>query len=498
MDGNLHASELSGTTACLMLVDELLAEPECLDQVAFYVVPRLCPDGAELCLADSPRYLRSSTRAYPWSDPVGSGIEASDIDGNGKLLWMRIVDPRGPWKACPEEPCLLTRRNPEDTEGPFYRLLPEGHWVGHREGQKLQPAPSRQALDLNRNFPYKWRPQHEQSGAGDYPASEPEVAAAVRFLGQHRNVCQAITFHTFSGAILRPYSTQADDTLPKGDLEAYNFFGKRCSDWSGYPVVCVYHDFRYHPKEVITGTFDDWIYETLGAFSWTVEIWSVLRQAGITRGLDVQAKRGEHRFISWFEEHPIEEERQLLDFCRRELGGQGFVDWQPFQHPDLGTVEIGGWDMFYLFRNPPAQFLEKELRPLTRWVRWLAQANPRLVLVESSVQELGEQLYRVRLVVDNAGWLPSYGSRKALEREVVRGLIVRLEGECQFVSGQPEVQLGQLEGVASRPVSPFWHKGDAEDQRVQVEWVVRSAATHLDWSARHERAGQLKGRFLLS
>jgi len=30
----------------------------------------------------------------------------------------------------------------------------------------------------------------------------------------------------------------------------------------------------YDPKEVITGTFDDWAYEQKGLFAWTVEVWS--------------------------------------------------------------------------------------------------------------------------------------------------------------------------------------------------------------------------------
>ena len=34
----------------------------------FYVVPRVNPDGAEWALADTPRFRRSSTRPWPWSD----------------------------------------------------------------------------------------------------------------------------------------------------------------------------------------------------------------------------------------------------------------------------------------------------------------------------------------------------------------------------------------------------------------------------------------------
>ena len=39
---------------------------------------------------------------------------------------------------------------------------------------------------------------------------------------------------------------------------------------TGYPNISVYHDFRYHPKEVITGVFDDWMYDHLGVYAWTV------------------------------------------------------------------------------------------------------------------------------------------------------------------------------------------------------------------------------------
>ena len=41
-------------------------------------------------------------------------------------------------------------------------------------------------------------------------------------------------------------------------------------------------NFRYHPKEVITGVFDDWLYDHLGLFAWTTELWAPQREAGIT------------------------------------------------------------------------------------------------------------------------------------------------------------------------------------------------------------------------
>jgi murein tripeptide amidase MpaA len=498
VDGNLHASELSGTNACLHLVLQLVEHhQELLREVAFYIVPRVCPDGAELALAGNPEFLRSSTRPYPYADPLGSGIEPADLNGDGKILWMRVPDPRGPWKSCAQDDRLMLRRAPEDREGAFYQILPEGRWRGDFDRWKPAPAPPRQGLDLNRNFPHRWRPEHQQPGAGPFPASEPEVQHCVRFLTEHPNVCQAITFHTFSGVILRPYSTEPDEFFPSQDLKLYKYFGERGSEITGYPLLCVYHDFRYDPKDAITGTFDDWVYETLGAYAWTVEIWSVLRKAGLSKGFDRDTPRGDHRFIRWFESHPIDEELHLLRWCDEQLGGQGFVRWQPFEHPQLGPVELGGWDMFYLFRNPPPQFLQAELEPLSRWVIWLAQANPRLEVVHQSSESLGAGLHRLTLVIDNAGWLPTYGSKKALERQVTRGLRVRLQlADAELVEGQREQQLGHLEGIASRPESPLWHKGDACDYRQKLTWVVRAPGPlEVAWEARHDRAGTLHGVF---
>jgi murein tripeptide amidase MpaA len=77
-DGNIHAAELTASTACLYWLHTLAtgypADPsvrQLLDTRVAYIVPRLNPDGAELALADRPRYIRASTRPYPFDeDPV--------------------------------------------------------------------------------------------------------------------------------------------------------------------------------------------------------------------------------------------------------------------------------------------------------------------------------------------------------------------------------------------------------------------------------------------
>ena len=263
----------------------------CLETRAFYVCPRVNPDGAEYALADRPILIRSSTRPYPYDEEPLGGLAVEDVDGDGRIRQMRLEDPNGAWKVSQEDSRLLVRRDPTETGGTYYRVLPEGR-VRDYDGVTIELQPLRQRLDLNRNFPAQWRQEHEQRGAGPYPASEPEVGALVRFIVAHPNVTGGVAFHTQSGVLLRPFSHQSDEQFPAEDLWTYQAIGKRGTELTGYPNVSVYHDFRYHPKEVITGAFDDWAYEHLGLFAWTVELWSPQHRAGVP----VEG----YKFIDWY------------------------------------------------------------------------------------------------------------------------------------------------------------------------------------------------------
>ena len=490
-DGNIHATEVSASSACLYLLHKLATEygknadvTRALDTRAFYVVPRVNPDGAELYFAEKPKYIRSSTRPYPYDEEPLEGLKPEDIDGDGRFLTMRIKDPNGPWKAHPEHPRLMVRRDPTETEGTFYRLLPEGvleDW----DGMTISLQRNKEGLDLNRNFPAHWRQEHEQHGAGPFPGSEPEVYNLVKFITSHPNITGAITFHTYSGVLLRPYGTQADETMPAEDLWTFQAIGKKGTEITGYPNISVFHDFRYHPKEVITGVFDDWLYDHFGLYAWTVEIWSPQRQAGI----------GEYKFIDWYRDHPLEDDLKMLAWADTALEGKGYVEWYPFTHPQLGPIELGGWDSQYAFRNPPPKFLEKELAPLIDWALWHALISPRLEIERAEAQPLGDGTYLLRVVVDNTGWLPTYVSKQAMEKKAVRGVVAELtlpEG-AKIETGKAREEIGQLEGRAYKAISPYGWAADPTEERAKVEWVVRAKPGEtVNVTVRHERAGTVR------
>jgi hypothetical protein len=121
---------------------------------------------------------------------------------------------------------------------------------------------------------------------------------------------------------------------------------------------------------------------------------------------------------------------------------------------------------------------------------WHLLISPRLELYEVKARPLGEGTYHVRLVIQNTGWLPTYVTKKALEKKLVRGVVCEIElpDGAALETGKLREELGQLEGRAYKPPVP-----DAEDpteDRAKVEWAVRAPSGGvIKLTARHDRAG---------
>ncbi|MEM4407645.1 MAG: hypothetical protein QXI19_02775, partial [Candidatus Caldarchaeum sp.] len=163
--------------------------------------------------------------------------------------------------------------------------------------------------------------------------------------------------------------------------------------------------------------------------------------------------------------------------------------------PQLGEVELGGWDAMYAWRNPPPQFLEKEVAPHSDWIIWQALASPKLEIHATQVIGEGsgkERVSVVRMVVDNTGWLPTYVTKLAKEKKLTRGVIAEIElsPNLELLSGKLREEGPELEGRSLLPVMGFGWLTEGTDHRHVFQWTVKGEGK-VKLQAFHERAGKV-------
>ncbi|MGI6620739.1 MAG: M14 family zinc carboxypeptidase [Bacillota bacterium] len=462
VDANIHAGEVTASMAALYLIDYLLGNfgiddrvTRLLERVTFYVLPRVNPDGAELYLT-TPHMLRSSVKVWP-DDGIQDlpGLHRADVDGNGMILEMRVRnDNKGEWKASARDPRLMIPRQPGDTEGPFYRIYPEGY-IKDYEGEPIAVHKTPWGLDLNRNFPSNWDP--DVPGAGEFPAGEPETHALVRFIVDHPNIGAVQTLHTAGGLFFRNPCKCDENKMDPQDLVATKAIARQGTRVTGYPDV----------KSPNSSTLTEWAYEHRGIIAYTTELWNRYQRAGIDLET-VRDKSEPDKFPDEYEEMCL----KLLKWNDRELSGKGFVDWTPFEHPQLGTVEIGGWDKKFCVQNPPPHLLEEECRRAAMWIMQHAASLPWVNITDIRVGDISGTLKQVTAVIENWGYLPTNITNKAVQLKLVRKDTVELKaGPGVEIMGKAKQETDFLEGYISGTKSPA-------KSTVKVSWVVKLSRDH--------------------
>lgn len=486
VDGNMHASEVCGSSVALAIAEDVIAihqganaaggKPlpahmaDAIRATLFYVVPRISPDGAETVLKQG-RYVRSS----PVNDRMAKGHAhwvAEDIDGDGRAGYMRVrcddgelVELRGD-DGQPLVPPVMVPRMPED-EGPFWRLYPEGR-IANFDGRTV-PEPyflGDNLYDFNRNFPYHWAPEPQQAGAGHYPGSAPETRAVMEFATRHPNIMAWLNLHTFGGVLIRPLGDQPDSKMNPGDLAIYEQVEAWMTEHTGYVTVSGYHEFLYEPDKPLHGDLSDYAYYQRGALAYVVELWDVFKQLGIER---------KKPFVDHYSKFTRENMRALAAFDRQHNAGRLFGTWRPVQHPQLGLVEVDGFDPRVGIWNPPYERLPETCATQSAAFLRVAALMPRLSLSVAG-QEQVEGHTRVHLKVANHGYLASYGlpSAKGAPHSEPLRLTARAEGGATLLApAEAVLEIGHLEGwgaglYGGASVFAPWTRGNANERYVTL------------------------------
>ena len=445
-EGGRHSGEVSAVESTIWLLQHMLEaygkDPQItqiVDKNAIYFRPVNNPDGHNLYMHTA-QSNRSSVRPF---DNDGDGLldedGPEDLDEDGYILQMRFKDPNGAMVIDPRDTSGRLMKRVEQGQGE-YRIESEGI---DNDGDGRFNEDGVGGLDLHRNYAENWRPIREETGrgwtqgqAGEFPLSEPETRSVVLFLLANPNVYIVNSMDTSVPMHLRPPSTAPSSAMFPEDLKWYTLFDGIGQSITGYERAGdVYQDYgRGNPLFGHGPDFGYWYY---GAIWYGDEIWNT------------------GRATKDYNDDGVIDDLDRLIMNDQEYDGKMFFDWKPYQHPQLGEVEIGGWNPKFFTQNPPACQLEKWVKNQALFNLEMLKHLPELQWDNIEVKRLRAYRqdsvdYQIKLSYRNVGKLPT-ALRQADLVKIVRPDQVKITLSKSFFEGDKPMAKILPEATETRP-----------------------------------------------
>lgn len=454
VQGGLHAEEGMGITASLAFLYTMLEQESArklLETVTVYITPCINPDGCNTCVTTG-MDIRSMVEKLP--DGTPNALIAQDLDGDGKILTMRWEDPTGEWKMAPGCGNLMVLRQPGDTEGPFYHVCTEGLVANYNGSGPVKPM---RRLDMNRQFAGNWKDTNE---GGDYPGRHVETRAVMEFLLSHPNIFACFDIHCGTRALI------VDMTSNPSDNQALREMMALCKEITGIEPVAESNYGRAldAAPTVLPGVFRGYAQDTFGLLGATVELGNGWNSAGYSAKEVFEAPKG----------IMCEEMIAKIMALHEKHDSQIAAPWVPYDHPQLGKVEIGGHihgNAYFMLAQDMLELIPK----VTLFLQQIMQWHPRLDLVNVKAEPMGGDVVRVRADVINTGKLSTTVLKSAAGFHARYPVYLTVSGGEEMLSGIAKPQFAGLDPL--------------EYQR--VEWFVRAKpGTELTVTASHPKAGE--------
>lgn len=399
-----------------------------LDQTTVYVIPRANPDAAQARFSSPIQEARGTGTGVDDDRDGRSGEDGpSDVDGDGYITWMRIADPEGSWIEDPDDPRLLIEADASRGERGKWLLVREGRDL---DGDGVATEDPRWDAQVDRNFPAGYEDQAARAGL--YATNEPEARALVEFILTHPDIQVVVVLGEQDNVVTPPdvVDDDAQDTLRvpavgwrQSDADRLALLAERFKESDDHAASAEERD--------EAGTLPHWTYAHRGLLTMAIRPWAV--PLGDEEEGD-ERSRGARR-LAWLDTNGV---------------ADAHLGWNPFDHPELGAVEVGGFRPFSLI-EPPAGIWGELVESQRSLLVDLGPRLARLDLEDVTARDLGGGLLEIRATVVNRGELPlisTWGERTRTTRPAK--VVLRIPAEAEVVAGRRQTLVTGLSGGKNR------------------------------------------------
>ncbi|MGW8314291.1 MAG: M14 family metallopeptidase [Bacteroidales bacterium] len=520
---NFEGTRPLATEGAIRLAEMILDDPARYDSLNWYIVPVGNPDAAT-------RFFRQPLYEDPRNDlPTNDDRdEMTDEDGpedlnkDGWITLMRVKHPDGTWMVSEEDPRLMKEADPRKGELGVYKVYTEGI---DNDGDGLYNEDGPGGTNVNINFPFLF--QYFKEPSGRYPGSAPEAYALMKFVFEHPDIAMIFSFGSTNFCLAPPRGDrkgEADlsrlrvperfaqrfgidasrtytmeemvkafrEALPGEDIDesdiagilglgaAVNpregdlvFYKKYASDYKDFLKEQGKLRSRFDPEPAPDGSLELWGYFDVGVPVFSMDLWGIPKaepdSTSAGKGKPGKGDRGPGN-------GPDEpgKELALLNFSDSLLGKEGFANWQSYDHPSLGEVEIGGFRPF-LFHTPPYEIVDTLLTRQIPWVFHLAGELPDLHILTTELTAMGEGVYRLEAWVENRSFIPFPTYMGKRNRQPAPAVLFLEGDQHEILTGTRRTPIGSVDGKS----------------RVKITWVIQTdRPTKLTLNLESKNGGQ--------
>ena len=440
--GGVEGNHLLGTELAIGFAENLLRDAQTdsiktlLGRTTYYVFPNMMPDAMESYFSKL-RYERTGNAAETDDDRDGALNEDGyeDLDGNGKITWMRVESPVGQYRSHPDDLRVLIKTDIAKKEKGKYLLYAEGI-DNDKDGSFNEDGSG--GVALNKNLTY--RHPSFTPGSGEFPVSEKEGRALLDQLfelfnvhtlvsfGSNNNLTTPVTYNApaASQRIVAGYQ-ETDAKMNALVSELYN------------EVMGVKDAPKINPAG---GDLLSWGYYHYGRNSFSTPGWWPPKTKPDT------AKKEKSFTVE-------DDQANYLRWAAQQQLTAEFTPWKAIQHPDFPgqVVEVGGMDPFVLV-NPPYKLVPAITKKHTEFLIRLAAYQPDLDIVGIKSEKLGNNVVRITAEILNKGALASH--TKLGERSYwVKRIAVKLTTAAgqTLISGKKNQLLNSVDGFSTQKLS---------------------------------------------
>ncbi|MCK5538561.1 MAG: hypothetical protein KAI79_17180 [Bacteroidales bacterium] len=169
-------------------------------------------------------------------------------------------------------------------------------------------------------------------------------------------------------------------------------------------------------------------------------------------------------------------DKAFISYDKNTTHGKSFVQWEKFNHPQLGEVEIGGI-VPYAKTTPAPENIDSILNLKVPYIYQLSDKLAQLKIKDIKLKDLGKGVYQIDVFIHNSGSLPFVTAMGKRNNHPAPATIDISGSNLTFLKGYKHTAIKSIDGLSTKKVSFIIQS--AKKQSIEIKLKATQASGEI-------------------